>query len=304
MSGDASTEDAEARVGMLRDLGLNAYESKAYLTTLTKEGLTAAQIADLSGVPRQRVYDVLASLVERGLVSAQPGGRGSRYSATSPQAALGALIDTETARIERLQAATAGLIENLTTVYDEGRRDQSPLDYISVLRGPVAIAERLVEIQSACREEILAFSKPPYAASPQESLDAMGPRLGALEVRSVYEDQVLIDPDMRAAVHRFVDAGEKARFMPEVPLKLVIVDVSTVMFTMENYLAGRNDLTALVIEHASLSRTLKLAFEAVWSAGDDLASAEQRLELDPLSPRADLEGQPGPDAKDTATAEA
>ena len=40
------------------------------------------------------------------------------------------------------------------------------------------------------------------------------------------------------------------------------------MFTMEDPVAGKPDLTIMIVEHPALARLLKLAFEAVWAAGE------------------------------------
>src|SRR5919204_4660570 len=74
-------------VDQLTRLGLTMYEAKAYLALLRRDSSTAAQVARLGGLPRQRIYDVLASLVEKGLAAARPG-RVVKYAATDPKGAL------------------------------------------------------------------------------------------------------------------------------------------------------------------------------------------------------------------------
>ena len=58
------------------------------------------------------------------------------------------------------------------------------------------------------------------------------------EARAVYEFGVFDDPDVAEGVRRFIEAGEDARFVPELPLKLVIIDETIVMFGMEDPVAG------------------------------------------------------------------
>ena len=58
---------------LLVQLGLTNYEAKAYHALLQRGSSTASQVAELSGLPRQRIYDVLAGLVAKGLASARPG---------------------------------------------------------------------------------------------------------------------------------------------------------------------------------------------------------------------------------------
>ena len=55
-------------VEVLKYFGLSKYEAKALLTLLSKGELTAKDIAELSGIPRTSVYDVMNLLESKGLV--------------------------------------------------------------------------------------------------------------------------------------------------------------------------------------------------------------------------------------------
>jgi hypothetical protein len=89
---------------------------------------------------------------------------------------------------------------------------------------------------------------------------------------------VLQNEETRQAVDFFIHHGEEARFVEHLPLKLVIVDEEIVMFAMEDPIAGRTDLTILVIEHKQLARLVKIAFETLWSRGESFEAACARLE--------------------------
>jgi HTH-type transcriptional regulator, sugar sensing transcriptional regulator len=268
----------EVQIGQLRDLGLNAYEARAYLTLLGKDSFTATQIADYAAVPRQRIYDTLAALAERGLVISRPGRRGNTYAAVSPQQALSSLLEAEQQRLGQLAQATSRLIEELSAVFNEGQKEQSPLEYIEVLRGP-AISQRFAEIQQNCQREILVFTKPPYARPPEENTEGLEVIDRKIQARSVYEYEVLENPETREAIRLFIQRGEQARFVDTLPMKLVIVDESIVMFAMEDPLAGRKELTILVIENPQLALALKLAFEAAWARGETFEQTLKRLNL-------------------------
>ncbi len=271
------TDSGDDAIGVLRELGLTGYEARVYLALLDSGQFSASQAADHSGVPRQRVYDVLSSLVSRGLVEARPHGRGTRYVAVAPQTALPALLEIEASRFRRLESVTHHMLGHLSTLYAQGRRDDGPLDYVSVLRGPAAINERFERIRAEAREEILVFTKAPFADPPSEDdpgLDAFHSRLVA---RSVYEDDILRSPTGRASAERFAAQGEGQRFTASVPLKLVVVDAETVLFAMPDPLAGSVELTTLVIENPQFGATMRLAFEAVWAQADPLETALTRV---------------------------
>ena len=53
--------------------------------------------------------------------------------------------------------------------FREGQERTDPLEYIEVLRDRRASNERFSELQGSIRQEILVFTKPPYATPPQEN---------------------------------------------------------------------------------------------------------------------------------------
>ena len=52
----------EKVIAILRKLGLNRYESKAYLALASSGVSTAGKLAEKSGIPRAKIYEVLRSL--------------------------------------------------------------------------------------------------------------------------------------------------------------------------------------------------------------------------------------------------
>jgi HTH-type transcriptional regulator, sugar sensing transcriptional regulator len=264
-----------ATAAQLTRLGLTSYEAKAYLALLRRDSSTAAQAARLANVPRQRIYDVLASLVDKGLASTRPG-QVVKYAAVAPDLALERLVSDHREKLSELERETAALIEELSPAFHAGKEQANPLEYIEVLRDRRAINERFDELQAGIKDEILVFTKPPYATPPQE--EVVGLEVSKThDARSVYEFSVFDDSDVTEGVRRFIEAGEKARFVPDLPLKLVIIDESTVMFGMEDPVAGESELTIMVVEHPQLASILKIAFDAVWEQGLTFEQAYDQL---------------------------
>jgi sugar-specific transcriptional regulator TrmB len=264
----------ERQVQAMMELGLNSYEAKAYLALMGRDSFTAPQVADRSGVPRQRIYDVLTSLTERGLAITKPNKRGAKYAAVAPNVALTALVEREKARVAKLSTATDSLVTTLLQAYREGQEEHSPLDYIEVLRGTQAIHQRFSEIQENCEREILIFTKPPYATPVDQNESGLSALKRNIQARSLYELEALGDPATLRALSAFTRQGEEARFVAHLPLKLVIVDEAIVMVAMEDPIGGRTDLTIMVIENSQLAHLMKTAFEAVWAQGLPLAEAQ------------------------------
>lgn len=86
---------------------LNIYETKVWLALLTKGISSAGEIAEISGVPRSRTYDVLEGLEKRGF-AIQKIGKPVKYIAVKP----GIII-------EKLKNNTMRLAEERVEVLDK-----------------------------------------------------------------------------------------------------------------------------------------------------------------------------------------
>ena len=252
----------------LLSLGLTGYEASAYVALTRRGRATGAEVARIAGLPRQRIYDVLDGLVGRGLAAVEPG-RPARYTALSPEDAVDALLAEHRASLERMQQDAAEAVRLLTPAYRDGRSENDPLSYIEVLRESAAIAKRFGELEASAQREILVFTKPPYAVQPAENVEGLELLSRGVVARSVYERSVYDDAAVVAAVRRFVEAGEQARVVDELPLKLVLIDERVALFTMEDPVAGSTELTIMVVEHLGFAALLKLAFEHVWASGEE-----------------------------------
>ena len=267
--------DTNDLVTQLTRLGLTSYEAKAYLTLIRRDSFTAAQVARQSGLPRQRIYDVLGSLVQKGLAAARPGNV-VKYAATPPELAIELLLASHREQLARMERDAQLMVTDLKPAFAAGQEHTDQLEYIEVLRDKRAINERFAELQAAVKREILVFTKPPYATPPQENVEGLAV-IQTHDARSLYEFSVFDDAAVARGVQRFVEAGEQARFVPSLPLKLVIIDETIVMFGMEDPVAGSAELTIVVVEHQSLAKVLKTAFNAIWDSGLSFDQANELL---------------------------
>jgi sugar-specific transcriptional regulator TrmB len=262
----------DSRLDPLVDLGLTRYEASAYLALIRRNRATGAEVARLAELPRQRIYDVLDSLAARGLATVQPG-RPARFTARPPQEAVELLLREHRQRLERLEHDAARTAEELHPAYEAGRDEDDPLRFVELLREPLAIGRRFAELQATTEREILVFSKPPFAVDPAENLAGLELLGRGVEARGVYERSLYDDERQVDAVAHFVEAGERARVVDRLPLKLVVIDERVALFTMEDPVAGTPGLTIMVVEHPALARLLKLAFERVWESGEEFSPA-------------------------------
>jgi len=77
------------------DFRLNVYEVKIWTSLLSRGIATAGELADISGVPRSRCYDVLESLEKKGFIIMKVG-KPIKYIAVNPEEIVGRVKKTIT----------------------------------------------------------------------------------------------------------------------------------------------------------------------------------------------------------------
>src|SRR5574341_73511 len=93
-------------------IGLSKYEACTYVALLGHDDSTAVEVADRAGVPRQRIYDVLTSLRDKGLITIRDG-RPARHSARPPSVALPAMLEARLRAQAQDNERIAALIRQL-----------------------------------------------------------------------------------------------------------------------------------------------------------------------------------------------
>jgi len=272
--------DLNVHVHGLVELGLTRYEAKAYLTLIQRESYAASELAIEAGIPRQRIYDVLNSLMSRGLARDWPGPV-TRYAATDPAGAIERLLTVQRQALTGLEAQSAALAAGLRDTWVVGRKETAPLDYVEVLRDPGLLGARFRDLQREATTELLTFSKAPFATPNNQIGLAATSRIvqAGGDVRCIYEASVLSDPDRIDQTRQFIQAGEGARVAHEVPMKLCLADGHRALFSLTDPIAGGLTSTNILVEHPSLTASLRYAFESIWAVSEPFERALARHTL-------------------------
>jgi sugar-specific transcriptional regulator TrmB len=276
----------------LQALGLNAYEARAYVALLERNTLTATQVANLAGIPRARVYETLETLTARGLCVLRPG-RFKTYGATNPAALKETLlpgaqgkIETELETVKKeerklvlkkkeLSAGVDSLINDLLPVFEKGFSDHSPLEYIEIIKDPYQIHKRFMQLVREAKEETLVFTRPPFSG-PQEKRDQhLDQETDILKrgVRCMSIYEMLKGEDEKGWLFRHIDravkAGEEARVLEELPMKMAIFDSRIVIYALEDPISKQPSFTTQIVEHRDLAKSLRILFFTMWEQAED-----------------------------------
>ncbi|MCX8158728.1 MAG: hypothetical protein N3D20_00300 [Candidatus Pacearchaeota archaeon] len=139
--------------------GLNIYETKVWLALLSKGIASAGEIADLSGVPRSRTYDVLESLEKSGFAIVKIG-KPVKYIAVKPTEVI------EKIKANTLQDAQEKVksLSNLKSTQEYKELEElhnagiSPIkahEIIGSIKGRANILSRIRELLNNATKEVL-----------------------------------------------------------------------------------------------------------------------------------------------------
>ena len=256
----------------LTNLGLTRYEAAVYLALLERQDFTPAQLAVAAQVPRQRIYDVLSSLCDRGLSLEHRSGKQRLFRAVNPANALPGLLQAKQRQYEadlaRQQEQTETMVAALAPLYAAGHSNQDPLAYIEVLSDPSRIVDRGTQLAQAAQHSICVFFTSPSLLSHEAGLKLVqNPLDRGISYRTIYEHNAWQDPSSREFIHQCQTWGQQVRFVPEVPFKMQLFDERVTLLSLQDPLAGSPSFTALNITHPGLAKMLKIAFETLWSQG-------------------------------------
>ncbi len=250
----------------LQQLGLNAYEARTYLVLLGHSRFKALELAPRSHVPRQKIYEVLDSLVEKGFAHVVQD-RTKLFSAVEPNLAIPAYLARKRQIMEHEltdQARSANnLMEDLSGLYSEGKGGRGTLDFLRIVSEPTQTAVEYRRMLSEVSTEYLEFSRPPYAVDPLDEMLVRQARQNGVSCRLLIESGSL-DAEHRQRLSEYAAAGVEIREAASLPLKLALFDGRSGMIALLDPVISRPTWTALVFDHAGLGEAMKHLFEDRW----------------------------------------
>ncbi|MEU9703836.1 helix-turn-helix domain-containing protein [Streptomyces sp. NPDC047981] len=248
----------------LEAAGLTGDEEAGYRALVALTVGSAEDVAARVGRGAAEMRGVLASLEGKGLVGTVPD-RPGRFAPVAPDVAL---LPRLRQRAEAIDRARTELAE-LTEVYRGNIRRRNADQLIEVITGAEALRLRLRELQDQARHEMVWFCKAEYVAMPSGSNRAEYDALArGVRYRVVYERAFFDGPGAVGNVADGVRAGEIARTVPALPLRLAIADGSAAVCPLVpgGPAGGDEEPTAALVRSSSLLDALVALFERYWES--------------------------------------
>jgi HTH-type transcriptional regulator, sugar sensing transcriptional regulator len=253
----------------LQQLGLNAYESRSYLVLLGHPRFKALELAARSHVPRQKIYEVLDSLVEKGFAQVVQE-KTKLFSAVEPTLAIPGYLSRKRQVLEQELTdngrAAGALIDDLKSLYSEGQGGRGTLDFLRIVTEPAQTAAEYRRMLAEVHSEYLEFSRPPYAVDPLDEKLVQQARLGGVNCRLLLEKGTL-DETHRQRLEDYQAAGVEIRQVDSLPMKLAVFDGEHGMLALLDPVITRPAWTAVVFHHEGMGAAMKGLFDDYWRRG-------------------------------------
>jgi sugar-specific transcriptional regulator TrmB len=268
MSEELAEVDFQRFWRRLQQLGLNAYESRSYLVLLGHPRFKALELAARAHVPRQKIYEVLDSLVEKGFAQVVQE-KTKLFSAVEPTLAIPGYLARKRQVLEQELMDNGRAGSGLKSLYSEGQGGRGTLDFLHIVTEPAQTGAEYRRMLAEVRSEYLEFSRPPYAVDPLEEKMVRQAAGSGVKCR-ILLDASALDDGHRQRLADYVASGVEVRIADSLPMKLALFDGQNGMIALLDPVITRPMWTAVVFQHEGMGEAMKGLFEERWRRGTNL----------------------------------
>ncbi|NBE85286.1 TrmB family transcriptional regulator [Micromonospora rubida] len=260
---------------MLDVIGLTPGDEDLYRCLVQLNAARVDELVERLHRPRAEILAGLDTLRGKGLVVPAGPEPDAPLRPLAPDIPLGAAL---LRRQEALEAARAAVTQ-LTEEYQTGMRRHDADHLVEVITGAEVLRERLRDLQNGARVEVLWFCRAnPLTMPGQDNVEEFDALARGVRYRAIYERDILLEPGALEDVHQGIHAGEQARVLDRLPVRLAIVDGTTAVCPLVPD-RDSGELSAAVIGRSQLLDALLALFESHWLMATPLRSAA--LSADP-----------------------
>ncbi len=228
-----------------------------YVAIAAHRRLRRLPLTELVGLSGPRIDAAVRGLVQRGLLSIE---NDSLVAAPPYLAGEGLLMR----RMDELHEARV-LLEELTDLYRTASGEHTSDELVELLPGHV-VAQRLAQIQSRARTEVMMVDAPPYIGALPTNYMQLEQLATHITYRTVYDRRGLEMAGGFERARHYVAAGEQARVLDRAPVKMVIVDREYALIPQQRDLPATEG-GSFLIYRSPLLDTLVSYFEMLWMCG-------------------------------------
>ncbi len=250
----------------LQQVGLNAYEARSYLVLMGHSRFKALELAGRAHVPRQKVYEVLDSLVDKGFAQVVQE-KTKLFSAIDPSLAIPSFLARRSQIVQRQlveqEQLADGLIHDLNTIYQDGHRGNAALDSICLVNDPMQTAVHHRRMLEGVTQDYVELCAHPLETNlfNEHLLSAMAARGVACRL---IMDAELFNKEHAERLEECRNCGVLVRFLDKLPLQLVLFDRRRGLLALLDPVRSASLWTSVIFEHAGFAEAMSCLFESYW----------------------------------------
>jgi predicted DNA-binding transcriptional regulator len=271
----------------LESVGLTPVEIRTYRALVMLRESRPNELRRRLGLTVEEAEQAVAALTTLGLVTTTTNGPLRLVAAPPDVAGEGLLLK----RMQELQAARMEFVQ----LADEYRAalPTGTVDKLIEVVPRNAVPQLNDQLNSQAQDEVMWVNAQPYLAPVDTYVKELDRLAAGVKYRVIYARPLLDEPGMLDVIRRDIRAGEQARVIDKVPLKMGIVDRRVALLPL---LTGAPSGVAgwLLVHRCALLEALIALFETMWlsalpldgvvalpvegdGTGSDLASEDTRL---------------------------
>ncbi|MGX1507492.1 UNVERIFIED_CONTAM: DNA-binding CsgD family transcriptional regulator [Streptomyces graminofaciens] len=242
----------------LRRLGIGHDATLIYLALLELAPAPLSAVAAAAGLGQEELKASYAELVDAGLVSFAADDQ-DVVAPVPPASGLQALGSHRLAEIDESRITVARAFDS----FRRRRLGAYQDDLVEVVTGQ-DIGPRIRQAWLSAQEQIRQFDSPPYFPLTGGVDDALATLARGITQRVVYSRDSLDHPGKLAdTIEPCIAAGEQARVLPSLPVKLLVIDDAYALVSLSIREAEVHS-TMLIGQPSGLFSALVALFEQSW----------------------------------------
>jgi DNA-binding CsgD family transcriptional regulator/DNA-binding MarR family transcriptional regulator len=243
---------------MLEAVGLTPIEEQVYRTLVKAHSMSPAEIRQRLDLSGEQADAVFGSLAAKGLITSTAGP--SKRLIVAPVDVAGEALLLR--RLEELQSARLEFVR----LADEYRSvaGSNSVDELIEIAPAEAVPTLFEQLQRQAQSEVWMITTPPYAVpSDKNSVEVERLACGVAYL-GLYTREALEEPGAVETIRHYVDAGEQARMLPGLSMKLAVFDRKVAIVPVSHGSRGAPDSDCLIVHACSLLDALIELFERLW----------------------------------------
>lgn len=214
---------------------LNIYEVKIWTALLSRGLSTAGELADISGVPRSRSYDVLESLEKRGFLIIKLG-KPIKYIAVKPDEIMkrvkNSIQKTAGEQVNLLdKAKETNAFQEIELLYKQGIANVEPSSLTGSIRGRGNIRNQIATMLDEADKSVIIMTTPTGLKRKAEEFKRHFKNLKDKGVKIRIATQ--LTEDLKDTLKNLKNVAE-VKHMDAITGRFVIVDSKQIMFMVEH----------------------------------------------------------------------